>query len=106
MTTKQTRSWRFCLFCRAEIKDESYVGHGLHRESMAPGGMYSHLAAEHGVERIRKGKRQVWRYLSPEDQDRAKKWLDEWLRTWGQGSIKRVSDYYPRRRQEEEQDEA
>jgi hypothetical protein len=91
--------WDVCPFCRAEIKDETYRGNGLYDDAIIGlGGIYLHLAAEHGVQRVRKGKRQVWKDLSPEDQARAKEWLDQWLKTWGQGSIKRVSDYYPRRR--------
>jgi hypothetical protein len=92
--------WEVCSFCNAELRDFNYVGHNLFRENDGSG-VHIHIAAEHGERSMGVGKHDRWIHLSPEDQDRARKYFDEWIRRFGKDAIHRVSDYYPHHRRRE-----
>jgi hypothetical protein len=83
--------WEICPFCKAYVKDLSYEGHGISKADSLGPGIHSHIAAEHGMKRVRIGKRQKWIHVPPESgyYAWAKKEEESRLRIWGKDSIRR-----------------
>jgi hypothetical protein len=82
--------WEICPFCNAYVKDLSYRGHGISTAGLLGPSIHSHIAAEHGMKRVRKGNKQRWlRVSSSPYQAWAKREEESRLRAWGKDSIRR-----------------
>ncbi len=58
--------WEICPLCKAYVKDVSYQGHGMYLADSLAAGVHTHIVAEHGMKRVRIGKRQRWLRVSPQ----------------------------------------
>jgi hypothetical protein len=80
--------WEICPFCGAYVKDVSYEGRGISKAGWTGPSVHTHIAAEHGMRRVRVGKRQRWLRASPQHQAEAKKEEEFRLRVWGKDSVR------------------
>jgi hypothetical protein len=85
--------WEICPFCKAYIKDLTYVsGSGLRRQGFDDPNIDSHIAAEHGVRRVRVGRKYRWISVSEKSLDLVKLREENRLKYWGEDSIRRPHD--------------
>jgi len=80
--------WSICPFCKAYVKDVSYVGHGLSKRMLGHPLINMHMASEHGKQRTTIGKRQRWLSVSAESQAYAKGEVESDLKIWGKDCIR------------------
>ncbi|MDQ3903696.1 MAG: hypothetical protein M3247_08665 [Thermoproteota archaeon] len=79
--------WEICPFCNAYVKDLSYQGNRLAIANSFEPSIHSHIAAEHGMRRVRIGKRYRWLRVPPQYQAEAKRKEERRLRTRGKDSM-------------------